>query len=643
VDRAARATRLRREDGFGLIEAVVALVIIFGMVLVLMRTLDSTVRVLVETRRASAANSFATELIERAQALEWRHMGLAASTNGTDCATGQVGCATHLTEFPDLASDGTGGWTLDGEAVIFTSSDTFKPFLDFHQRVERDGTEFDRYIFVTSVDEDADGYEDFRRLTAVVRWVPPTGFQRSVEQSTLVTPFSRPRQPLIRTDVSYAGGSVDITGLNEPGAVATGSRWVDLLERDQFEAGLTLPSFGATALSDYVSEGQVRIEGASIPHLAWAGADGIMGTADDERTVLDPVELSVLSDDDPLSTAPTALPLTMQVAPGVVHGDPYPKDLLLVQLGRTEPLLGGAASDGLMTARAAAHDDAGAADGLPYAEASFEGSDKTVIGFLEYGDVASQTLYATHWGAAFPLSEFGFSMFRRQDRGGSAVPEVSGTADRILTGDDQTVTGDLKFTSPSIELLRDDVIDQAVGGSGFNGWVVIDPPSISVSGVTAGESALAVPDPVNAGNLRVRVWDPVGEAYVVTTVAYDNHGGSCDAVPAPVVVPVGAPGAPLTAEVLTSPLPWLTYEVEGSVTINPWCIDSDVDTDDPTLVTTSLWETVGPMVVVSLNYRVLDHGPKLADPTADPIDLFDLTLDVVTDTMRVTSVFSEPS
>ncbi|MEX1281397.1 MAG: hypothetical protein AB1Z55_11845, partial [Acidimicrobiia bacterium] len=290
VYRGAFAARLRRDEGFGLIEATVALVIIFGLVLVLMRTFDTSVRVLVETRRAAAANAFATELIERAQALEWRHMGLAASTNGTSCASGQVGCADFLAEFPELAANGT-SWDFDGEPMVFTNSDTFKPFLAFHERVDRDGTDFDRYIFVTSVDDDGDGAEDLRRLTAVVRWEPPGGFPRSVEQAALVSPFTRPSQPLIRTDVSFSAGSVDVSGASGPDAVANGSRWPTASERSPFQAGVTLPAIELTAMSDYVSEGRARVAGTSVPLLAWAGPDGVVGTADDVRASLDPTEL----------------------------------------------------------------------------------------------------------------------------------------------------------------------------------------------------------------------------------------------------------------------------------------------------------------------------------------------------------------
>jgi hypothetical protein len=202
--------------------------------------------------------------------------------------------------------------------------------------------------------------------------------------------------------------------------------------------------------------------------------------------------------------------------------------------------------------------------------------------------------------------------------------------------------GDLSFRSPATELLRDDVIDQAVGG-GFRGWVVVEPPTVRVSDIGAGQGFLPLADPINAGNLRIEVWDPVAEAYVTTTVDYDDHGGDCSAVPAPIVVPVGAAGTPLTAEVLTSPLPWLTYEVQGTITVNPWCVDTVYDPTDPTVVTDSSWETVGPMVVASLTYRVLDNGPLLTDPNATPIELFDLTLDVATDAMSITSVYVDPT
>ena len=43
------------------------------------------------------------------------------------------------------------------EDIVFATGDTFRPFLDFHEQLDRDGTLFDRYIFITSVDDDGNG------------------------------------------------------------------------------------------------------------------------------------------------------------------------------------------------------------------------------------------------------------------------------------------------------------------------------------------------------------------------------------------------------------------------------------------------------------------------------------------------------
>jgi type II secretory pathway pseudopilin PulG len=130
-------SRLNDDGGFGLIEAVVALTIIFGLVLALMSTLDASSRILVSTRQQSAANALATELIERAQALEYQNMGLAASVNGATCP-GDIGCYTG--DFAGRLLQVAPGYDFDGEPIVFATGDTFRPFLDFHAVLDRDGT-----------------------------------------------------------------------------------------------------------------------------------------------------------------------------------------------------------------------------------------------------------------------------------------------------------------------------------------------------------------------------------------------------------------------------------------------------------------------------------------------------------------------
>ena len=52
------AARLRGESGFTIIEAVVALGIVFALVVALLRTMDSGTRVIIETKRQAAATAF---------------------------------------------------------------------------------------------------------------------------------------------------------------------------------------------------------------------------------------------------------------------------------------------------------------------------------------------------------------------------------------------------------------------------------------------------------------------------------------------------------------------------------------------------------------------------------------------------------
>ena len=198
--------RLRdRDEGFTLIEAMVALVIIFGLMVVLLRTFDSGTRVLVETCRQAAASKLASELIERAQALEWQHMGLAVANNGTDCATEQVGCATFVAGLPGLTAPAP--FSFEGEEIVFANADTFAPFLSFHTVENRGGTDFDRYLFVTSIVEPVTGEEIGRRLVALVQWVPPGGFRKEVRLETRVSEFREPSQPLIGSEIVYSGGN----------------------------------------------------------------------------------------------------------------------------------------------------------------------------------------------------------------------------------------------------------------------------------------------------------------------------------------------------------------------------------------------------------------------------------------------------
>ncbi len=80
--------RIRSEErGFTIVESLVALVIIFGLMITLLRAFDISVGLVSQTNRTGTADAPASELIERARSLEWDYMGITAGTNGSACLT----------------------------------------------------------------------------------------------------------------------------------------------------------------------------------------------------------------------------------------------------------------------------------------------------------------------------------------------------------------------------------------------------------------------------------------------------------------------------------------------------------------------------------------------------------------------------
>ena len=179
---------------FTIIESVVALVIIFGLMLTLLRTFDVSVGVITQSNRRGNANALASELIERSRSLEWEHMGLTSAANGAACPS-EVGCTSHPTSITgQVTVNANGNYAFDGEEIVFANGATFDPFLSFVESVSRDDVDFERFLFVASVRDDPldPATERMRRITAVVRWIAPNGFAEEIRLVTFVAEFTEP-------------------------------------------------------------------------------------------------------------------------------------------------------------------------------------------------------------------------------------------------------------------------------------------------------------------------------------------------------------------------------------------------------------------------------------------------------------------
>ena len=689
----------RRDDGFTLIEAVVALVIIFGLMLVLLRTFDSSSRVLVETRRQATASRLASQLIERAQALEWDHMGLATSNNGADCVTEQIGCYVN-NPFTGLAADGFGGYLFEGEQIVFSNADTFAPFIDVHSTEPRDGTNFERYLFVTSIVNPISGEETARRIMAFVEWIPPNGFRRQVRLDTIVSEYREPSQPLISGEVEYDAGNFALRhrdGVSN-GSALDGSRWWNL-EVDPSGAppyptinlypfgpartsavGIVLfPNLQLEAVSDFVSGTALQYQGTNVGDLAWAGV---------KASVPDPHSAFLFSDDDPSTIQPLNQGLIFNQAVQGYHYTAAPTRDLVVAETESGTDLSEIAIDQLDTTGVnntvfnaelwtQLLNGLPTEDELPYVkfETAANGTaDGIQIGFVEYDWESGDDPLATsenrfmyeQTSADLEDVEYEFNLYRRGKD--TSVFDLTASIDRNnATTGERTITGSIQVTPDVIYLLDDDAYSGTSKGKNaqFAGFVKVTIPTITVAAVTSGQAVLPAPTLTAASDLIIHQWDPTSGpagAYVeAARVDYNTLGKDCSltdqAVPT-VTVPLFG-GAVLFDQIRKINNPWLDYEVSGTITIRGWC--KTVTTDAVGNVNRSEISTHGPVVTGELKYKVTDVywrdgtlidkdtgatllvGASWGPYAPGEMVLFDIDMHFDADAVSVSTVYVDPN
>jgi type II secretory pathway pseudopilin PulG len=403
--------RVREEGGFTILESMVALVIIFGVLLTMLRTLDAGIRVLVETKRQAVASALANELLERARSLEWENTGLTANANNANCPDGDpatkdgVGCPTWTSDLgvSTILVGSQNQYTFEGDVVTFLNEDqTFDPFLQFHQQVTRDNTVFDRFLFVTSLRSDpADSTtERFRKLTAVVQWTPPSGFRKEVRHVTYVSPFEEPSQPFLQGTIIFDGGFVEVSGMVEGTSdfdnAAAARPFLNL-------ATVEFPDAQVSAVTDYISGAAVLGEG-TVGETRWA----------DNHTTVDVAVVSGGSatqyekraDDEFGSAAPLDDPSTglKSFDSWYITSNAAPHDFLADE--ETDPPPPHFADQASVEGEAwTQYNPTGVnpkVDGLPFARLSrFDSAEVVAAGFTEYfgGSLLDQTFYLKGDGA----------------------------------------------------------------------------------------------------------------------------------------------------------------------------------------------------------------------------------------------------
>ncbi len=643
------------ERGFGILESVIALSIIFMLILTLVRTFDTSVTVVTQTGRRAAANALASELLERSRSLEWEHMGLTSNANGSTCPD-DVGCSTLPASVKDqISTNAAGNYTFEGEEIVFANGATFDPFLSFTDTMVRAGAEYQRFLFVTSVrDDPADAAtERARRITAVVRWEAPSGLPEETRLATLVTEFTEPSQPYIHGEMDFDGGVFSLRGsesrcggATDCGAYAPGSAaWVGSQPaRDDFTADVFLSDAFASATSDYVS-GAISLASGASADIRWAGPDGLLGTADDVITSVEEPQVLIVVDDDASSLPPADEPFVTPVAPSPTFNasGAAPFDIVVADLQddadlnlSSEPDL----DDGLVAGEAwTEHDlDPGpdVVDALPYAAITADSAETTRVGFVEYADTATRSYYETLLGQSLNEASYEFTLARAGDDASGPGLAYDGNVDRFddVSGNRQIIDT-ATWAGEVLWLLGDTIQSEVPSRSGFKGWVIVELPTLATSGsVQAGESAAMNPSLTVVSDLRIRFWDAGTGKYVV---AYSGYGSqACDSSVG--VSFTGEPtiGGPQTYTVNLSSHPKVRFEVDADFTVRRFCPGYQLDSNMN--VASSFVQSQG-FLTGTLTYRVVDELVELV--TGDGV-LFDLELDVDAGGLDSTALFFDP-
>ncbi len=245
--RDGRALRLRRpaaDEGFTIIESVVALGIIFMMLTGLLGTLGSATKGIVTARQRNSAVGLANQVLETARASAYATVGL----NSADATLATDPAIVGGTYDPDGAGSGA------AEPLAYASPSNQSPWLLHKFPTVVSGTTYQTYVYVTTVTPS--GADPYKRVTALVDWsgsgraqYAGTAIAASVKLSSFVYNASLPADPLLEAIASATGGTISVSGNIDNLAVA--------------DATLALPQASSSVSSQFIQKSSALAESAS--------------------------------------------------------------------------------------------------------------------------------------------------------------------------------------------------------------------------------------------------------------------------------------------------------------------------------------------------------------------------------------------
>ena len=176
------------DGGFGLIEQIIAMLVIVGVLLGLLSTLGATARGVTTGRQRTIAVSLSKQVIENLQGSAYSDVAMNQATLTAD--------ALVLGVTPNL--------TFEGEQLVL-GGPTAAPYRTLTDAV---GTTFSLRTFVTGVGSGGAGY---RRTTVIVDW-PSVSPTHTLRFSSLVFPLDYTSYPASSGSAEATGGLITVSG-----------------------------------------------------------------------------------------------------------------------------------------------------------------------------------------------------------------------------------------------------------------------------------------------------------------------------------------------------------------------------------------------------------------------------------------------
>ncbi len=228
-----RARARTGQDGFTIVESLIALGLVFGVMVGLLGSLNTGVRGIVTGRQRSVAVSIANEVMEAARSRSYADVGHDLDSDPT-LATDPAVTGTVPNLFYTGLSPGPNeplvGSAVDAGAAAGTTSNPLFPFSPHRWPTVREATTYTTSVYVTRVIP-ASG-DPYRRLIVIVTWDrsldAPSAIPASVRLSSYLFNAIQPPDPLFVGLAEADAGNVSVTGWSGPPATPAFLSGIDL-------------------------------------------------------------------------------------------------------------------------------------------------------------------------------------------------------------------------------------------------------------------------------------------------------------------------------------------------------------------------------------------------------------------------------